>query len=225
MLLMLNNITRRMLTTLLPDITVIFLILGSITAFIINATFLLNVANTKKNMLNDDEDYDDTEITQSDLITLSRYNKIFWAQLSTNPFAVDLLSKRFEYEKSLSNEEYNRLPFNHKIDWVGISRNDNAIELIKNRIEYEKLLGDNYTYQEVHYLRGSPFVKETSNKISWYHLSQNQNAIELLRDRVKYEKSLGQEKYNSLQNKIDWMNSIGGCNKNAVILLRDLLMK
>jgi hypothetical protein len=56
-------------------------------------------------------------------------------------------------------------------------------------------------------------------------LSQNQNAIELLRDRVKYEKSLRQEKYNSLQNKIDWMNSIGGCNKNAVILLRDLLMK
>ena len=214
-----------MLTTLLPDITVIFLILGSITAFIINATFLLNVANTKKNMLNDDEDYDDTEITQSDLITLSRYNKIFWAQLSTNPFAVDLLSKRFEYEKSLSNEEYNRLPFNHKIDWVGISRNDNAIELIKDRIEYEKLLGDNYTYQELYYLKDSPFVKETSNKISWYHLSQNQNAIELLRDRVKYEKSLGQEKYNSLQNKIDWMNSIGGCNKNAVILLRDLLMK
>jgi hypothetical protein len=74
-------------------------------------------------------------------------------------------------------------------------------------------------------LRGSPFVKETSNKISWYHLSQNQNAIELLRDRVKYEKSLGQEKYNSLQNKIDWTNSIGGCNKNAVILLRDLLME
>ena len=225
MLLMLNNITRRMLTTLLPDITVIFLILGSITAFIINATFLLNVANTKKNMLNDDEDYDDTEITQSDLITLSRYNKIFWAQLSTNPFAVDLLSKRFEYEKSLSNEEYNRLPFNHKIDWVGISRNDNAIELIKDRIEYEKLLGDNYSYQELYYLKGSPFVKETSNKISWYYLSQNQNAIELLRDRVKYEKSLGKEKYNTLQNKIDWMNSISGCNKNAIILLRDLLMK
>ena len=213
-----------MLTTLLPDITVIFLILGSITAFIINATFLLNVANTKKNMLNDDEE-NDTEISQSDLITLSRYNKIFWAQLSTNPFAVDLLSKRFEYEKSLSNEEYNRLPFNHKIDWVGISRNDNAIELIKDRIEYEKLLGDNYTYQELYYLKDSQYVKETSNKISWYYLSQNQNAIELLRDRVKYEKSLWQEKYNSLQNKIDWMNSIGGCNKNAVILLRDLLME
>jgi hypothetical protein len=176
-------------------------------------------------MLNYDEDYDDTEITQSDLITLSRYNKIFWAQLSTNPFAVDLLCKRFEYEKSLSNEEYNRLPFNHKIDWVGISRNDNAIELIKDRIEYEKLLGDNYTYQELYYLKDSQYVKETSNKISWYYLSQNQNAIELLRDRVKYEKSLGQEKYNSLQNKIDWMNSIGGCNKNAVILLRDLLME
>jgi hypothetical protein len=125
-----------MLTTLLPDITVIFLILGSITAFIINATFLLNVANTKKNMLNDDEE-NDTEITQSDLITLSRYNKIFWAQLSTNPFAVDLLRKRFEYEKSLSNEEYNRLPFNHKIDWVGISRNDNAIELIKDKRNLE----------------------------------------------------------------------------------------
>jgi len=34
-------------------------------------------------------------------------------------------------------------------------------------------------------------------------MSQNQNAIELLRDRSKYEKSLGEEKYNSLQNRID----------------------
>lgn len=229
MLLMYNNINRQMIVALLPDITVIFLILGSIIAFIINATFLLNVANTKKNMIDigDDigDDEDDTEITESDLITLSRCDKIFWAQLSTNPFAVDLLSKRFEYEKSLRIEEYNRLPFNHKIDWVGISRNDNAVELIKDRIEYEKLLGDDYTYQEVHYMKDCCDIRETSNKISWYCMSQNQNAIELLRDRVKYEKSLGQEKYNSVKNKIDWKNSMSGCNKNAVILLRDLLIE
>jgi hypothetical protein len=63
-----------MLTTLLPDITVIFLILGSITAFMINATFLLNFANIKKNILDDELD---DELTQSDLIALSRCDKIF----------------------------------------------------------------------------------------------------------------------------------------------------
>jgi hypothetical protein len=215
-----------MLTTLQPDITVIFLILGSITAFMINATFLLNFANIKKNILdNECDDECDSEITQSDLIALSRCDKIFWSQLSSNPFAVDLLSKRFEYEKNLSDQEYNRLPFNHKIDWVQLSSNDNAIEIIKNRIEYEKLLGDNYRYQELNYLNCNQGLKEKLNKISWHHMSQNQNAIELLRDRIKYEKSLGQEKYNSLQNRIDWTYSFGGCNKNAVILLRDLLIE
>ena len=57
-------------------------------------------------------------------------------------------------------------------------------------------------------------------------MSKNQNAIELLRDRIKYEKSLGKEKYNSLQNRIDLTYGGGGnSNKNAVILLRDLLIE
>lgn len=212
-----------MFTIWLPDITVLFLILAIIIAFLINSIFLLNIAKTKNNIMNNKCNDKFEEITQSDLIILSRSNKIFWAQLSSNPFAVDLLSKRFEYEKSLNNEEYNRLPFNHKIDWIGISRNENAIELIKDRIKYEKLLGDDYRYQEVYYMKDT--IRETSNKISWHYMSQNQNAIELLRDRVKYEKSLGQEKYNSVKNKIDWKNSMSGCNKNAVILLRDLLIE
>ena len=201
-----------MFTIWLLDIRVQFLILAIIIAFLINYIFLLYVAKTKNNIIEDKCNDKFKEITQSDLITLSKCNKIFWAQLSSNQYAVHLLSKRFEYEKSLSNKEYNRLPFNHKIDWVGISRNDNAIELIKDRIKYEKLLGDDY-------------IKETTNKISWNNLSQNQNAIELLRDRVKYEKSLEKEKYNFLQNRIDWPNSICRCNKNAVILLRDLLIE
>jgi hypothetical protein len=197
----------------------------------INATFLLNFANIKKNILDDGRDDEcdselDDEITQSELIALSRCDKIFWSQLSSNQFAVDLLSKRFEYEKNLSDQEYNRLPFNHKIDWVQLSSNDNAIELIKNRIEYEKLLGDNYRYQELDYLNCNHGVKEKLNKISWHYMSKNQNAIELLRDRIKYEKSLGKEKYNSLQNRIDLTYGGGGnSNKNAVILLRDLLIE
>jgi len=86
-------------------------------------------------------------------------------------------------------------------------------------------LGDNYRYQELDYLNCNHRVKEKLNKISWHYMSKNQNAIELLRDRIKYEKSLGQEKYNSLQNRIDLTYSLGGCNKNAVILLRDLLIE
>jgi hypothetical protein len=85
-------------------------------------------------------------------------------------------------------------------------------------------LGDNYRYQELDYLICNHGVKEKLNKISWHYMSKNQNTIELLRDRIKYEKSLGQEKYNSLQNRIDW--TYGGYNnKNTVILLRDLLIE
>ena len=119
---------------------------------------------------------------ESEIIILSKCNNIFWGYLSSNHYAVELLKKRFEYEKGLSYAEYNRLPFNHKIDWVALSKNENAIELIKKRIEYENYLGNEYKYQEV------PYMRNTLNKINWNSMTINQNAIELLRERIKYEK-------------------------------------
>jgi hypothetical protein len=191
-----------------------------IIAFIILVAFILAVSikdiQTNKKLKDKDNERENNVLNM-----LSRCNNIFWGSLSSNPYAVDLLKKRFEYEKCLSDAEYKRLPFNHKINWVQISRNENAIELIKDRIEYEKSLGDEYKYQTVPYAA----TPDTYNKINWGNMTRNQNAIELLRERIKYEKSLSKEKYSSLRNRIDWIDSMGEANKNAIILLKDLLIE
>ena len=194
---------------LITDVVITFLILVSF-------TLAVNVKDnfTNKNKKNKDE------ITDNDLTVLSKCDNIFWGYLSSNHYVVELLKKRFEYEKGLSDAEYNRLPFNHKIDWVQISRNENAIDLIKERIEYEKYLGNEYKYQE------NPYMIDTLNKINWHYMSGNQNAIELLRERIKYEKTLSKELYINLKNRIDWTNNMGtNINRNAIILLKDLLIE
>jgi len=191
-----------------------------IIAFIILVAFILAVSikdvQTNKKLKDKDDERENNVLNM-----LSRCNNIFWGSLSSNPYAVDLLKKRFEYERCLSDAEYKRLPFNHKINWVQISRNENAIELIKDRIEYEKSLGDEYKYQTIPYAA----TPDTYNKINWNNMTRNQNAIELLRERIKYEKSLSKEKYSNLRNRIDWIDSMGEANKNAIILLKDLLIE
>ena len=191
-----------------------------IIAFIILVAFILAVSikdiQTNKKLKDKDNERENNVLNM-----LSRCNNIFWGSLSSNPYAVDLLKKRFEYERCLSDAEYKRLPFNHKINWVQISRNEYAIELIKDRIEYEKSLGDEYKYQTISYAA----TPDTYNKINWNNMTRNQNAIELLRERIKYEKSLSKEKYSNLRNRIDWIDSMGEANKNAIILLKDLLIE
>ena len=195
---------------LITDIVITFLILVSFTLAV----------NVKDNFTNKSRKNKD-EITDNDLTLLSKCDNIFWGYLSSNHYAVELLKKRVEYEKGLSDAEYNRLPTNHKIDWVRISRNKNAIELIKERIEYENYLGEKYKYQEL-----SAYDYCTYNKINWKCMTRNPNAIELLRERIKYEKTLSKEKYINLKNKIDWMDSMGDeANKNAILLLKDLLIE
>ena len=181
---------------------------------LVTFTFAVSVKDNKANKKRECE-----EITENEIIILSKCNNIFWANLSYNPHAVELLKKRFEYEKSLSEEEYNRLPFCNKIDWVIICMNENAIELIKKRIEYENYLGYNYKFQDC---IDSSYGE---NRINWTTMTSNKNAIELLRDRIKYEKSLYNldiKEYNELVNKINWKSGLTS-TKNAVILLKYLL--
>jgi|Laugresubdmm15sn_1035100.scaffolds.fasta_scaffold02611_8 hypothetical protein len=181
---------------------------------LVTFTFAVSVKDNKANKKRECE-----EITENEIIILSKCNNIFWANLSYNPHAVELLKKRFEYEKSLSEEEYNRLPFCNKIDWVIICMNENAIELIKKRIEYENYLGYNYKFQDC---IDSSYGE---NRINWTTMTSNKNAIELLRDRIKYEKSLYNldiKEYNKLVNKINWKSGLTS-TKNAVILLKYLL--
>jgi hypothetical protein len=179
---------------------------------LVTFTFAVSVKDNKANKKRECE-----EITENEIIILSKCNNIFWANLSYNPHAVELLKKRFEYEKSLSEEEYNRLPFCNKIDWVIICMNENAIELIKERIEYENYLGYNYKFQD------SIDSSYGENRINWTTMTSNKNAIELLRDRVKYEKSLDIKEYNKLDSKINWNTGLTS-TKNAVLLLKDLLI-
>ena len=56
-------------------------------------------------------------------------DEIDWGNLSSNINAIDLLKKRIEYEKSLTNEELNKLE--NKISWFFLSKNPNAIDLLK----------------------------------------------------------------------------------------------
>lgn len=190
-----------------------------IIAFLILVVFILLV-NMKDIPSNKKIKGNEIDTENNALNRLAKCNNIFWGSLSSNPYAIELLKKRFEYEKELSVAEYLRLPFNHKINWVRISKNENAIELIKDRIEYEKSLGDEYKYQEI------PYASNIYNKINWGNMTRNQNAIELLRERIKYEKTLSKEQYSNLRNRIDWIDSMGDeANKNAIILLKDLLIE
>lgn len=191
-----------------------------IIAFLILVVFILLV-NMKDIPSNKKIKGNEIDTENNALNRLAKCNNIFWGSLSSNPYAIELLKKRFEYEKELSVAEYLRLPFNHKINWVRISRNENAIELIKDRIEYEKSLGDEYKYQTIHFAHTDIY-----NKINWGNMTRNQNAIELLRERIKYEKTLSKEQYSNLRNRIDWIDSMGDeANKNAIILLKDLLIE
>lgn len=190
-----------------------------IIAFLILVVFILLV-NMKDIPSNKKIKGNEIDTENNALNRLAKCNNIFWGSLSSNPYAIELLKKRFEYEKELSVAEYLSLPFNHKINWVRISKNENAIELIKDRIEYEKSLGDEYKYQEI------PYASNIYNKINWGNMTRNHNAIELLRERIKYEKTLSKEQYSNLRNRIDWIDSMGDeANKNAIILLKDLLIE
>ena len=57
-------------------------------------------------------------------------DKINWKHLSSNPNAIDLLKDRIEYEKSLTDAQFNQLK--NKINWRSLSANPNAIHLLEN---------------------------------------------------------------------------------------------
>ena len=48
-------------------------------------------------------------------------HKLDWIMLSRNPNAIDLLKERIEYEKSLTDAQFNRLK--NKINWNALSSN------------------------------------------------------------------------------------------------------
>jgi hypothetical protein len=117
-------------------------------------------------------------------------DKLNWGYLSENPNAIDLLKERIDFEKSLLQDEYNKLP--SKINWSSLCRNTDpgAIQLL-------------YANQD---------------KIDWSILSYNPNAIHLLEKRVKYQLKLQNEgKLDTLKTKerISWI----GLSSNSAIFV------
>ena len=109
-------------------------------------------------------------------------DEIDWGNLSSNINAIDLLKKRIEYEKSLTNEELNKLE--NKISWFFLSKNPNAIDLLKknpDEIDWQGLSSNPNAID---------LLKNNEDKINWSSLCLNPNAIDLLKDKIKYEKSL-----------------------------------
>ena len=161
-------------------------------------------------------------------------DKIDLYNLSQNPNAIDLLKERIEYEKSLTDEEYNKLEDRDKINWYGLSENPNGIDLLRKRIEYEKSL-TNEEYNKLKdrdkidwsNLSKNPnaidLLKKNQDKIDWNYLSKNPNAIDLLKERIEYENSLTNEELDELQNKIDWL--MLSKNPNAIELLKNNIDK
>jgi phosphoribosylanthranilate isomerase len=166
-----------------------------------------------------------------------------WQMLSENPYAIDLLNKRIEFEKNLSEEEYNKLDDNYKINWLKLSKNPAAIDILKKypkdivwcslcdntnpsavdmilkRVEYEKQL--------------PPYPEHNGNdeygfyRIWWDRLSCNEHPqiIEMLKERIELEKN--EEHYITLNanDKIDWVQLSANKNPDAIRLLEDNLEK
>jgi hypothetical protein len=123
-----------------------------------------------------------------DLITISinklrdgiPVDKLNWSGLCQNPNAIDLIRDRMDFEKNLSKEDYDRLPY--KINWSALCCNSDpgAIDLLS--------LPENY------------------DNIDWLRLSDNPNAIQLLEKRVVYQLSLNGQQLNnlSIHKRINW---------------------
>ena len=162
---------------------------------------------------------------------------IAWDYLSGNQNAIELLSKKFEKEKSISIYDLKILKKNKKIDWKLLSGNPNAIELLKqnyNEIDWDMLSGNpkaiellkDKINEEDEMSEDSIEDLRISKKINWNKLSTNPNAIKILEDNgKKIEWEWLSENPNAIelliknQGEIDW--DILSSNPNAIELLQD----
>jgi hypothetical protein len=147
---------------------------------------ILSKARSKTGIANLPDDIHDKIVV--DLITISinklrdgiPVDKLNWSGLCKNPNAIDLIRDRMNFEKNLSKEEYDKLPY--KINWSALCTNSDpgAIELLS--------LPENY------------------DNIDWLLLSSNPNAIQLLEKRVKYQLGLNGQQLNdlSIHKRINW---------------------
>ena len=106
---------------------------------------MLSKARSKTWIANLPDDIHDKIVV--DLITISinklrdgiPVDKLNWSGLCKNPNAIDLIRDRMNFEKNLSKEEYDRLPY--KINWSALCMNSDpgAIELLSLPENYDNI--------------------------------------------------------------------------------------
>ena len=174
-----------------------------------NAINLINEKIKKENKLTS-EQYDNLDFS----------NKICFDTLSSNPNAIDILTKNKD-----------------KIHWTFLSENKNGISLLKEKWDQE-VLGNNIDYDaqniiSEHLLSTNANVvnilKANPHIISWAYISENINAISIISKKLKYEnKHMTIDDYIKLEddivepeyellNKICWKKL--SSNINAITLL------
>jgi len=155
-------------------------------------------------------------------------NDIDWTQLSSNPYAIDLLeasikeggadptNNRVDWYLLSGNREaihiLSKPQYRKYIDWAVLSSNSSAIDLLADKWEEEKQIkATNIT--QYHRMR------DEGNIVAWNILSGNPSAIDLLRKKIREERKMTQEDYNNLEDseKIAWSNL--SANPEAIALL------
>ena len=149
-------------------------------------------------------------------------NDIDWMQLSSNPYAIDLLEAsikaggRVDWYLLSGNREaihiLSKPQYRKYIDWAVLSSNPSAIDLLADKWEEEKQIkATNIT--QYHRMR------DEGNIVAWNILSGNPNAIDLLRKKIREERKMTPTDYDELEDseKIAWSNL--SANPEAIALL------
>ena len=153
---------------------------------------------------------------------------IDWMQLSSNPFAIDLLEATIKaggddptnnrvdwYHLSKNTAAIHILsdPKHRKhIDWRALSSNHSAIDLLADKWKEEKQI-------KATDIEGYYEMRNNGNIVAWDILSGNPNAIDLLRKKIKEERKMTLADYEELEDseKIAWSNLCE--NPEAIALL------
>jgi len=116
-------------------------------------------------------------------------NDIDWIQLSSNPYAIDLLETKIKEGGA------------DAIEWAVLSSNPSAIDLLTDKWEEDKRL-------KVLDIEQYNNLKDYENIVAWNILSGNPKAIDLLRKKIREEMKMKPEEYDLLEDneKIAWAN-------------------
>lgn len=191
---------------------------------IIPVQYLLEF-NKKENMDLENNDKDEKWIPIKNICIMMLYqnhckeaiellinnNPINWLLLSSNPYAIDLLSSNID-----------------KINWNNLSLNPNAIDLLSSNID--KINWNNLSLNT----NAINLLSSNIDKINWNNLSKNINGVDLLLlnpDKINWDNLSSNSSDKALEllnnniDKINWVFLSSNSNDKAIDLLIDNFYK